>query len=97
MQLAKIGATDKGGVCRVSLTDVDRQARDLFCEWAREAGCSIRIDRIGNIFARRAGTDPDAPSVMTGSHLDSQPLGGKFDGAFGVMAGLEVIRALNDA
>ena len=97
MQLAKIGATDKGGVCRVSLTDVDRQARDLFCEWAREAGCRVRIDRIGNIFARRAGTDPDAPSVMTGSHLDSQPLGGKFDGAFGVMAGLEVIRALNDA
>jgi len=97
MQLAKIGATDKGGVCRVSLTDVDRQARDLFCEWARDAGCTIRIDQIGNIFARRPGTDPNAAAVMTGSHLDSQPLGGKFDGAFGVMAGLEVVRALNDA
>jgi len=97
MRLAEIGATDKGGVCRVSLTDVDKQARDLFCEWAREAGCTVRIDQIGNIFARRPGTDPKAPAVMTGSHLDSQPLGGKFDGAYGVMAGLEVVRALNDA
>lgn len=97
MRLAEIGATDKGGVCRVSLTDVDKQGRDLFCEWAREAGCTVRIDQIGNIFARRRGTDPNAPAVMTGSHLDSQPLGGKFDGAYGVMAGLEVVRALNDA
>jgi len=97
MQLAKIGATPKGGVCRVALTEEDRQARDLFCTWAREAGCQIRIDAIGNIMARRPGRNPDAAPVMTGSHIDSQPLGGKFDGAFGVMAGLEVIRALNDA
>ena len=97
MQLAQIGATPKGGVCRIALSDEDRIARDLFSTWAREAGCEIRIDAVGNIFARRPGTDPDAAPVMTGSHIDSQPLGGKFDGAYGVMAGLEVIRALNDA
>lgn len=97
MQLAEIGATPKGGVCRVALSDEDRRARDLFCNWARDAGCDIRIDAIGNIFARRPGLDADADPVVTGSHIDSQPLGGKFDGAFGVMAGLEIIRALNDA
>lgn len=96
MTLAEIGKTDKGGVCRVALTDVDREARDLFCQWAKDAGCDIRIDGIGNTFARRAGENPDAAPVMTGSHIDSQPLGGKFDGALGVMAGLEVIRSLND-
>ena len=97
MQLAEIGATPKGGVCRISLSEEDRKARDLFCTWAREAGCEIRIDTIGNIFARRPGRNPDAEPVVTGSHIDSQPLGGKFDGAYGVMAGLEVIRTLNDA
>lgn len=97
MTLAEIGATPKGGVGRIALTELDRQARDLFCKWAKEAGCEIRIDRIGNIFARRPGRNPDAAPVMTGSHIDSQPLGGKFDGAYGVMAGLEVVRALNDA
>tara|TARA_R110000787_G_scaffold63679_6_gene143547 strand:+ start:7359 stop:8588 length:1230 start_codon:yes stop_codon:yes gene_type:complete len=97
MMLAEIGKTAKGGVGRIALTDLDRQGRDLFCTWARDAGCGIRTDRIGNIFARRLGRNPDAAPVVTGSHLDSQPLGGKFDGAFGVMAGLEVIRALNDA
>lgn len=97
MTLAEIGATPKGGVGRIALTDLDRQARDLFCQWAKDAGCEIRIDRIGNIFARRPGRNPDAAPVMTGSHIDSQPLGGKFDGAYGVMAGLEVVRALNDA
>ena len=97
MQLGQIGATPKGGVCRIALSDEDRIARDLFSSWAREAGCNVRIDAVGNIFARRPGTDPDAAPVMTGSHIDSQPLGGKFDGAYGVMAGLEVIRALNDA
>jgi len=96
MTMAEIGATAGGGVGRLALTDLDRQARDLFRQWCEQAGCSIRIDRLGNIFARRAGTDPDAAPVMTGSHLDSQPLGGKFDGAYGVLAGLEVIRALND-
>ncbi len=97
MTLAEIGRTDKGGVGRIALTDLDRQARDLFVSWAKDAGCDVRIDAIGNIFARRSGRDPDASPVMTGSHIDSQPLGGKFDGAYGVMAGLEVIRALNDA
>ena len=97
MELARIGATDKGGVCRIALTDLDRQGRDLFVRWAKEAGCSIRVDRVGNIFARREGRDPAKPPVMTGSHLDTQPTGGKFDGAYGVMAGLEVVRALNDS
>lgn len=95
MDLARLGATPKGGVNRQAFTDLDRQARDLFVEWCRAEGCTIRIDAIGNIFARRPGQDADAPGVMTGSHLDSQPTGGKFDGAYGVMAGLEVIRTLN--
>ena len=96
MELAKVGATEKGGVCRLALTDVDREGRDLFVRWCEEAGCSVRIDRVGNIFARRAGRDPERPPVMTGSHLDSQPTGGKFDGAYGVLAGLELVRTLND-
>ena len=97
MELAEIGATEKGGVCRLALTDLDRDGRDLFIRWCEEAGCSISIDKVGNIFARRAGANDDLPPVMTGSHLDSQPTGGKFDGAYGVLAGLEVIRTLNDA
>jgi N-carbamoyl-L-amino-acid hydrolase len=96
MTLAKIGATAKGGVCRLALTDLDRQVRELVVRWAREAGCSIRIDRIGNIFARRAGIDPSRAAVATGSHIDTQPTGGKFDGNYGVLAGLEVVRTLND-
>jgi N-carbamoyl-L-amino-acid hydrolase len=94
MDLAKIGATDKGGVRRLALTDLDREGRDLFVAWAREAGCDVSVDRMGNIFARRAGREDSLPPVMTGSHLDTQPNGGKFDGAYGVMAGLEVLRAL---
>ncbi|MGH8689349.1 MAG: M20/M25/M40 family metallo-hydrolase, partial [Burkholderiales bacterium] len=97
MELARIGATPKGGVRRLTLTEEDRQARDLFARWAREAGCAVEVDGIGNVFARRPGTDPAAAPVAMGSHLDSQPSGGKYDGAFGVMAGLEVVRALNDA
>ena len=96
MELAKIGATEKGGVCRLALTDLDKQGRDLFVRWCKEAGCTIRIDKMGNIFARRPGKDDSLPPVMTGSHLDTQPTGGKFDGCYGVMAGLEVIRTLND-
>ncbi|AIC20920.1 allantoate amidohydrolase [Pseudomonas chlororaphis] len=96
MDLAQLGATAKGGVCRLALTDLDRQARDLFVHWCEEAGCSVSIDGIGNIFARRAGRNPQLPPVMTGSHIDTQPTGGKFDGCYGVMAGLEVIRTLND-
>ena len=96
MELARIGATPKGGVCRLALTDLDRQARDLFVRWCKEAGCSVSVDKMGNIFARRPGKDPSLPPVMTGSHIDSQPTGGKFDGAYGVLAGLEVVRTLND-
>ncbi|WP_079227279.1 Zn-dependent hydrolase [Pseudomonas putida] len=96
MELARLGATAKGGVCRLALTDLDRQARDLFVEWCEAAGCSVSIDAVGNIFARRPGRNPKLPPVMTGSHIDTQPTGGKFDGCFGVMAGLEVLRTLND-
>jgi N-carbamoyl-L-amino-acid hydrolase len=96
MELARIGATEKGGVCRLALTDLDREARDLFVRWCKEAGCSVTVDKMGNIFARRPGRDNSLPPVMTGSHIDTQPTGGKFDGAYGVLAGLEVIRTLND-
>jgi N-carbamoyl-L-amino-acid hydrolase len=96
MDLARIGATPKGGVCRLALTDLDKQARDLFIKWCEEAGCMVSVDAIGNIFARRPGRNPERAPVMTGSHIDTQPTGGKFDGCFGVMAGLEVIRTLND-
>jgi N-carbamoyl-L-amino-acid hydrolase len=96
MELAQIGATPKGGVCRLAASDLDGEARRLFIRWCEEAGCSVRVDRIGNIFARRPGRDETLPPVMTGSHLDTQPTGGKFDGAYGVMAALEVLRTLND-
>lgn len=96
MDLAKIGATEKGGVRRLALTDLDRQGRDLVCTWLREAGCSITVDRIGNIFARRAGSDDTLPPVVSGSHIDTQPSGGKFDGNYGVMAALEVVRTLDE-
>ena len=96
MTLAGIGATPKGGVCRLALSELDRQARELFARWAREAGCTLRIDAIGNLFARREGSDPALPAVATGSHIDTQPTGGKFDGNYGVLAGLEVLRTLND-
>ena len=96
MDLARIGATEKGGVKRITLTELDRVGRDQFVDWAKAEGMKIRIDAIGNIFARRAGTDETLPPVMTGSHLDTQPSGGKFDGAFGVLAGLEVVRCLNE-
>jgi N-carbamoyl-L-amino-acid hydrolase len=96
MELAKIGATAKGGVCRLAASDLDAEARRLFIRWCEEAGCKVAVDRIGNIFARRAGRNPALPPIITGSHLDTQPTGGKFDGAYGVMAGLEVVRTLND-
>lgn len=96
MDMAKIGATEKGGSRRLALSDLDREGRDLFVRWCEEAGCTIRIDRMGNIFARRPGRDESKPPVAMGSHLDTQPSGGRFDGVFGVLAGLEVIRTLND-
>ena len=96
MDLARIGATAKGGVCRLALSDLDRQGRDLVTAWAREAGMSVTVDQIGNVFMRRPGRNNRLPPVMTGSHIDTQPTGGKFDGNYGVLAGLEVVRTLND-
>ena len=96
MELAKIGATPKGGVCRLALTDLDKRGRDLVLGWAREAGMSVTIDKIGNGFMRRPGRNNALAPVMTGSHIDTQPTGGKFDGNYGVLAGIEVVRTLND-
>ncbi|EJN07195.1 Zn-dependent hydrolase [Herbaspirillum sp. YR522] len=95
MELGRIGGTAKGGVCRLALTDLDRQGRDLVTSWARAEGMSVVVDQIGNIFMRRDGRDNHLPPVMTGSHIDTQPTGGKFDGNYGVLAGIEVIRTLN--
>ncbi|SFU31140.1 Zn-dependent hydrolase [Pseudoduganella namucuonensis] len=96
MELAKIGATPKGGVKRLTLTDLDKQGRDLVVGWAKEAGMSVTVDQIGNVFMRRDGANNDLPPIMTGSHIDTQPTGGKFDGNYGVLAGIEVVRTLND-
>jgi len=96
MSMAEIGATPKGGVRRITLTEVDKAGRARFREWCEAAGLTMRVDRIGNMFARRPGRDPSRKPVLLGSHLDSQPSGGKFDGALGVLAGLEVIRAMNE-
>ncbi len=96
MEMAKIGPGVAGGNCRLALSDFDKEGRDLFVRWCEEAGCSVTVDKMGNIFARRPGKDPSLPAVATGSHLDTQPTGGRFDGVFGVLAGLEVIRTLND-
>ncbi len=96
MQMAKIGATPKGGVKRLTLTDLDRQSRDLFVSWCKEAGLAVSVDGVGSMFARRAGRNDAAPPVVSGSHLDTQPSGGRFDGCYGVMAALEVARTLND-
>jgi N-carbamoyl-L-amino-acid hydrolase len=96
MSMAEIGATPKGGVRRLTLTDVDKRGRDHFRAHCEAAGLTVRVDAIGNMFARRPGRDPSRLPVLFGSHLDSQPSGGKFDGALGVLAGLEVMRSLND-
>ncbi len=96
MEIAQIGGTDKGGCNRQALTHEDKLGRELFIGWCEDAGCTVRIDQMGNIFSRRDGLDNSLPPVITGSHLDTQPTGGKFDGVYGVLAGLEVIRSLND-
>src|ERR1700692_736526 len=96
MQMATIGANPRGGCNRQALTDADMAGRKLLAQWAEAAGCRARVDAVGNIFIRRAGTEDALPVVMTGSHLDTQPTGGKFDGVYGVLAGLEVIESLND-
>ena len=97
MSMGRIGATPGGGSRRLALSDEDKVARDLFCQWMREAGCAVSVDQIGNIFCRRKGRNDSAPPVMVGSHLDTVPTGGRFDGVAGVMAGVELIRTLNDA
>jgi len=97
MSLAQIGAGPDGGNDRQALTDGDRDARRLFMHWCQGAGLALSVDGMGNIFARREGTDPTLPPVMAGSHLDTQATGGRFDGILGVLAALEAVRALNDA
>ena len=96
MEMAKIGATEAGGCNRQALTDEDKKGRELFAAWCKEAGCSYEFDEMGNMFVRRPGSDNSLPPVVMGSHLDTQPTGGKFDGVYGVLAGLEVIESLND-
>ena len=96
MEIAKIGATPNGGVKRITLSEEDRQGRLLFQSWCEALGLKVRVDTMGNMFARREGRDSTRPPVLMGSHLDSQPTGGKFDGALGVIAGLEVMRTLHD-
>ena len=96
MDMAEVGATPAGGSNRQALSDDDKAGRDLFVGWAEQAGCSIELDGVGNLFARRGGTDTGAPPVVLGSHLDTQPTGGRFDGVYGVLGGLEVVEALND-
>ena len=97
MTIGAIGATLRGGSYRTALSDADRDARNLFIHWAREAALTITVDRVGNIFARRSGTDPSLPPVMAGSHLDTQAPGGRFDGPLGVLAGLAAVRTLDRA
>ncbi|PUB17494.1 Zn-dependent hydrolase [Yoonia sediminilitoris] len=96
MEMAKIGPGVAGGNNRQTLTDADSEGRHLFQKWCEAAGCTMGVDEIGNMFARREGTDPDALPVYVGSHLDTQPTGGKYDGVLGVLGGLEILRTLND-
>ncbi len=96
-EIGQIGATAGGGCNRQALTDEDRIGRELFAQWAEQAGCTLRRDAVGNLFARREGSDPELPPVITGSHLDTQPSGGKYDGIYGVLGGLEVLQTLQDA
>lgn len=96
MAMAEIGATARGGSCRLALSAEDQAGRELFAHWCTQAGMTLSVDPIGNLFARRPGSDPHAAPVMMGSHLDTQPEGGRFDGVYGVLAGLEVLRTLND-
>ncbi|MBD1221176.1 Zn-dependent hydrolase [Virgibacillus halodenitrificans] len=94
LQMAKIGGTENNGVTRLALSQEDKKGRDLFVKWMQELKLDVRIDDFGNIYGRKEGTDPRATAVMVGSHLDSVPKGGRFDGVLGVLAGLEVIESL---
>jgi beta-ureidopropionase / N-carbamoyl-L-amino-acid hydrolase len=97
MTLAEVGDTGDGGNCRLALTDEDAGGRELVVGWMRDLGLSVRVDRIGNVVATRPGLDPSLSPVMTGSHIDTVRTGGRYDGTLGVLAGLEVVRALDDA
>ena len=96
MRSGEIGPGKAGGLRRLALSDADKEMRDLFITWCTEAGCTVTVDRVGNIFARRPGTDEHLPPVLIGSHLDTQVAGGKYDGIVGVLAGLEVLRTLDE-
>ncbi|MEP1613714.1 MAG: Zn-dependent hydrolase [Roseobacter sp.] len=96
MEMAEIGPGVAGGNNRQTVTDEDSEGRHLFQKWCKEAGCTMGLDQMGNMFATRMGTDPDALPVYVGSHLDTQPTGGKYDGVLGVLSGLELLRTLND-
>ena len=96
MHTAQIGATAKGGICRLTLTDLDRQVRDWFKAQCEALGCAVAVDEVGTMFARRPGKNPDLPPIAMGSHLDTQPTGGKFDGALGVLGALEAMRTLHE-
>ncbi len=96
MDMAKIGPGIAGGNNRQTLTDDDSAARHLFQKWCSDAELSLQTDKMGNMFGRREGADPSLPPVMVGSHLDTQPTGGKYDGPLGVLAALEIIRSLNE-
>src|SRR3984885_8285574 len=96
METPRLGATQKGGICRLSLTDLDRQVRDWFKAQCEALGCTVSVDEVGTMFARRPGKNQDLPPIAMGSHLDTQPTGGKFDGVLGVLAALEAMRTLHD-
>ena len=97
MEMADIGGTAKGGCNRQALTEKDKIGRELFIRWCKDIGCTMRVDQMGNLFLHKAGSDDSLPPVLMGSHLDTQPTGGKFDGVYGVLGGLEVLRTLHDA
>ncbi len=97
MHTAQIGATPKGGICRLTLTDLDRQVRDWFKAQCEALGCTVAVDEVGTMFARRPGKNPNLPPIAMGSHLDTQPTGGKFDGVLGVLGALEAMRTLHQA
>ena len=96
MHTAQIGATPKGGICRLTLTDLDRQVRDWFKAQCEALGCAVAVDEVGTMFARRPGKNPNLPPIAMGSHLDTQPTGGKFDGVLGVLGALEAMRTLHE-
>ena len=97
METAAIGGTPKGGICRLTLTDLDRQVRDWFKARCEALGCTVTVDDMGAMFARRPGQRDDIPPIAMGSHLDTQPTGGKFDGVLGVLGALEALRTLVQA